>query len=149
MGTELRVYDLVGCIAGEDFSPAGSLTGNNGNGTACGQFLFVCLNGTPDTYVHYQNDNPASGRCPIGVSQNNPKSGGELNVRALGRSKITVGAGNLAVGDEVGSDSAGRGVKKAGTQTGAQLGDFVMAICAKAGNTGEIADIELIGRYRV
>lgn len=150
MGTEYRVYDLVGCIAGEDFSPDGSLTGQDGAGNACGQFLFVCQdNTTVDTYVHYTNNNAASGRVPVGVSQNNPPSGGELQVRALGRSKITVGAGNLALGDEVGSDSAGRGVKKAGTLTGAQLGDFVMGICVKAGSTGELADIELIGRYRV
>ena len=149
MATEFRVYDVPGCIAGEDFSPAGTLTGNNGNGTACGQFLFVTQTATKDTYVHYQNDNISSGRVPVGVSQNDPKSGGELQVRALGRSKITCGTGGLAIGDDVGSDSAGRGVKKTATTTGANLGDFVMGICTGAGAVGEIGQIELIGRYRV
>lgn len=149
MSTEFRVYDVPGCVAGEDFSPAGVLTGNNGNGTACGQFLFVCQTATEDTYVHYINDNALSGRVPMGISQNDPKSGGELQVRALGRSKITCGGGGLAIGDEVGSDSAGRGVKKAGTLTGAQLGDFIMGICTHAGAAGEIGVVELIGRYRV
>lgn len=149
MGTEYRVYDYPGGIAGEDFSPGGGLTGQNGNGTASGQFLFVALNGTEDTFVHYQNDNAASGRVPVGISQNDPKSGGELAVRILGRSKLTAGGGGLAVGDEVGSDSAGRGVKKNATLTGANLGDFVMGVCAHAAAAGEIAVIELSGRYRV
>ncbi len=148
MATEYRIYDIPGGIAGEDFSKAGSLTGNDGGGTACGQYLFVCQTGTEDTYVHYQNDNISSGRVPVGVSQNDPKSGGELAVRALGRSKITAG-GTLAIGDEVGSDSAGRGVKKTATTTGANLGDFVMGICTHAAAVGELAGIEMIGRYRV
>lgn len=149
MATEYRVYDIPGGIAGEDFSPLGALTGNNGAGTACGQYLFVTQNGVEDTYVHYQNDNAASGRVPVGISQNDPKSGGELAVRALGRSKITAGSGGMAVGQEIGSDSAGRGVVKNATTTGANLGDFVMAICTHAAAAGELGGCELIGRYRV
>lgn len=145
MATEYRIYDLPGGIAGEDFSPAGVLTGNNGAGTACGQYLFVKSNGTEDTYVHCS----AANDTPIGISQNDPKSGGELAVRCLGRSKITCGSGGLAVGDEVGTDAAGRGVKKNATITGANFGDFVMGICTHAGAAGEIGAVELIGRYRV
>lgn len=149
MATEFRVYDVPGCIAGEDFSPAGVLTGAFNLGTASGQYLFVTQNGVANTYVHYQNDNISSGRVPVGISQNDPKSGGELQVRALGRSKIVAGSGGMALGDEIGSDSAGRGVKKTATTTGANLGDFVMGICTGAAAVGETGQIEMIGRYRV
>lgn len=149
MATEFRIYDYPGGIAGEDFSSAGSLTGRDNGDGATGQYLFVCLNGTQDTFVHYQNDNHASGRVPLGVSQNDPKNGGELAVRCLGRTKIVAGSGGIAVGDEVGSDSAGRGVTKNATTTGADLGDFVMGICVCAAAQGETGSIELIGRYRV
>lgn len=149
MSTEYRVYDYPGGIAGEDFSKGAGLTGQDGAGNASGQFLFVCLNGTEDTFVHYQNDNITSGRIPVGVSQNDPKSGGELAVRCLGRSKITAGTGGIAIGQDVGSDSAGRGVAKYATTTGANLGDFVMGICVHAAAVGELGVIELIGRYRV
>ncbi len=149
MATELRSYAYPGGIAGEDFSVGGGLTGQNGNGNASGQFLFVCLNGTEDTFVHYQNDNHLSGRVPVGVSQNDPATGGQLSVMSLGRSKIVAGSGGIAIGQEVGSDSAGRGVAKAATLTGANLGDFVMGICSCAASEGNVGSIELIGRYRV
>ena len=145
MATEYRIYDYPGGIAGEDFSPAGVLTGNNGNGTACGQYLFVKLNGTEDTFVHCNSDSDS----PLGISQNDPKSGGELAVRVLGRSKITAGSGGLAVGDEVGTDAAGRGVKVNPTITGADFGKWSMGICSHAAAAGEIAGIELRGPYRV
>lgn len=148
MGTEYRIYDIPGGIAGEDFSKAGVLTGNDGAGNACGQYLFVCQNATEDTYVHYINDNAASGRVPVGVSQNDPKSGGELSVRMWGRTKITAGSGGMAIGDEIGSDTAGRGVKKTATTTGANLGDFVKGICTHAAAAGELGGIELV-HYRV
>lgn len=149
MATELRLHAYAGGIAGENFSSTGTLTGfNNGDG-ATGQFLFVCLNGTQDTFVHYQNDNSSSGRVPLGISQNDPKSAGELSVMLLGRSKIVAGSGGMAVGQEIGSDSAGRGVAKAATLTGANLGDFVMGVCVCAAAVGETGSVELIGRYRV
>ncbi len=86
---------------------------------------------------------------PLGISQNDPKSGGELSVMLLGRSKIVAGSGGMAVGQEIGSDSAGRGVAKAATLTGANLGDFVMGVCVCAAAVGECGSVELIGRYRV
>lgn len=144
MGTEYRVYDIPGGIAGEDFSTAGSLTGTNG-ATACGQYLFVKQNGTLDTYVHCSADNDR----PDGVSQNNPKSGGELAIRALGRSKITAGTGGLALGDQVGTDTAGRGIKKTVNATGADLGDWVLGTCVKAAAVGELADIDMVGKYQI
>lgn len=149
MATELRCHAYAGGIAGEDFSVGGGLTGQNGNGDASGQFLFVCLNGTQDTFVHYANNNPTTGYVPLGISQNDPKLAGELSVMLLGRSKIVAGSGGIAIGQEVGSDSAGRGVAKAATLTGANLGDFVLGVCVCAAAAGEVGSVELIGRYRV
>lgn len=145
MATEYRTFDIPGGIAGEDFSSAGGLLGAGGTG----QYLFVACNGTKDTYVHYKNDNPTSGQVPVGISQNNPKNGGELAIRALGLSKVVAG-GVLNPGQEVGSDANGRAVAKGGTLTGANLGDFVMGVVDDpAGAAGEIASVLLIGRYRV
>ncbi len=145
MSTMYPVYVLTGAIAGESFAKGGGLTGQDGNGTASGQFLFVKGNGTLDTYVHCSADNDK----PIGISVNDPISGGELSIQALGRCKITCGAGGLALNDEVGTDTAGRGIKKTTGTTGADLGDYVMGVCVKAGAVGEIADIEMIGRYQI
>lgn len=149
MATEYRVYDLPGGIAGEDFSKGGGLTGQDGNGTASGQFLFVTPNDVLDTYVHYQNNYPISDNPPVGISQNDPKNGGELAVRVLGRSKITAGVGGLAIGDLVGSDAAGRGVKKRPSQTGANLGDWVMGWCSAPAAVGEIGAVELCFAFLV
>jgi hypothetical protein len=144
MATEFRIYDYPGGIAGEDFSSAGSLLGQNG-----GQYLFVASSGVLDTFVHYQNNFPLTNKRPAGISQNNPKNAGELAVRSLGRSKLTAGAA-VSVGQEIGSDSAGRGVAKSGSQTGANLGDWVMGWAASAaGGVGELFSIELCGAYQV
>lgn len=145
MSTTYPVYTLTGAIAGESFAKGGGLTGQDGNGTASGQFLFVKGNGTLDTFVHCNADNDK----PIGISQNDPINGGELSIMALGRSKIVAGVGGLALGNEVGTDTAGRGIAKNTTTTGSDLGDMVMGVCVKAALVGEIADIEMIGRYQI
>lgn len=151
MATEYRIYDYPGGIAGEDFSSAGSLSGQNG-----GQYLFVAFKqtgggdnrGVQDTFVHYQNNYAQTDQRPVGVSQNNPISGGQLAVRCLGRSKITAG-GTISVGDILGSDSSGRAVAKKPSQTGANLGDWAMGICSCAAAVGELGAIELVGSYQV
>lgn len=140
MGTEYRVYDYPGGIAGEDFSPAGALTGYTG-----GQYLIVAVTDVEDTFVHYQNNYPITDNPPVGVAQNNPTNGGQLAVRLLGRSKVVAGVGGLAIGDLVGSDAAGRAVKKRPSQTGANLGDWVLGWCSHAAAVGEVAGIELSG----
>jgi hypothetical protein len=150
MATELRSYAYPGGIAGADFSVGGGLSGQNGNGNASGQFLFVALNGTEDTFVPYLNDNIKTGYVPVGISQNDPTLGGQLSVMCLGRSKIVAGSGGIAIGQEVGAEAlTGRGVAKAATLTGANLGDFVMGICSCAAAQGAVGSVELIGRYRV
>ncbi len=149
MATEFRIYDYPGGIAGEDFSVGGGLTGQNGNGNASGQYLFVAFSGVQDTFVHYANNYPLTDQPPIGISQNDPKNAGELAVRCLGRSKITAGTGGMAVGDLIGSDTAGRGVKKRPSQTGANLGDWVLGVCSCAAAVGELGAVELIRAYQV
>jgi hypothetical protein len=150
MATELRVHAYAGGIAGADFSPGGGMQGAVNLGLASGQYLIVALNGVQDTFALYVNDNPTSGRVPLGITQNDPKLGGELSVMLLGRSKLVAGAGGLAIGDEVGAEAVtGRGVKKAATLTGANLGDFVIGVCVCAAAQGETSSVELIGRYRV
>lgn len=51
---------------------------------------------------------------PIGVLQNDPKSGEAATVRRLGKSKVVSdGSGTaIAVGDHVGTNASGRAVKK-------------------------------------
>lgn len=150
MATGFNLYSYSGGIAGADFSVGGGLTGQNGNGNASGQFLFVALDGiTEDTFVVYKNDNITSGLIPMGISNNDPKIGGQLSVQCLGRSKLVAGAGGMALGWEIGADAAGRGVRKQATLTGANLGDFVMGICNCAADVGNVGAVELIGRYRV
>ena len=144
MATEFRIYDYPGGIAGEDFSTAGALTGYSG-----GQYLIVAFSGVEDTFVHYQNNYPITDQPPMGVSQNNPINASQLAVRCLGRSKLVAGSGGLAVGDLVGSDTAGRGVKKRPSQTGANLGDWVIGVCSHAAAVGEVAGVELIRAYQV
>jgi hypothetical protein len=145
MSIGYRVYDLTGYTASEDMSKAGTLTGNDGAGNACGQYLFVKLGATLDQASHCTADNDR----PIGISQNNPKSGDGLAIRALGVSKITAGVGGLAIGDQVGTDTAGRGIKKTVNATGADMGDWVLGECRKAALVGELADIEMTGRYQI
>lgn len=153
MGTEYRVYDYPGGIAGEDFSSVGALSGYN----ATGQYLFVAFQptngvsgaGIEDTFIHYKNNYAATNQAPVGVSQNNPTNLGQLAVRMLGRSKITAGAA-VNVGDLLGSDASGRAVTKNPSQTGANLGDWIMGICSHAaGGVGELAGIELDRKYQV
>lgn len=149
MSTELRLHSYAGGIAGANFSATGTMTGfNNGDG-ATGQYLFVALNGTEDTFDLYTNNHATSNRRPMGVSQNDPKLNGELSVMLLGRTKIVAGVGGMAIGDEIGADSAGRGVVKRATLTGANLGDWVMGVCVCAAAVGETGAIELIGAYRI
>lgn len=150
MATELRSYAYPGGIAGANFTVGGGLMGQNGNGNASGQFLFVALiPGVQDTFDVYRNDNVLTGRVPMGISQNDPPLNGQLSVMCLGRSKIVAGAGGIIEGQEVGADVNGRAVAKTATLTGSNLGDFVIGICSCAADVGNVGSIELIGRYRV
>jgi hypothetical protein len=137
MATELRVHAYAGGIAGEDFSVGGGLTGNNGNGDASGQFLFVCLNGTRTRSSTIRTTIAATNRVPLGISQNDPKTR---------RPAVGHAAGPLQDHGRLRRHRhrrrnrfglAGRGVKKAATLTGANLGDWVMGVCVCAADVGE------------
>lgn len=140
MAWEFRVLDIPGQIAGEDFSAAGVLTGYN----STGQFLAVKNNGTANTCVHCSTVTDR----PIGISQNNPVNASALQVRALGVTKWIAG-GTVSPGDEVGTDTAGRCVKRDAGITGADIGDYAMGVVLEGAATGELATVLLAGVYRV
>ena len=55
--------------------------------------------------------------CPIGILNNNPAANGTAEVQVTGLVKILAG-GTIAIGDRIGTDSAGKGVAYvAGTDT--------------------------------
>lgn len=137
MAWERPVLNIPAAIAGASFA-----TGNGYNST--GQFLFVKLS-ADDTYIPCTSTRD----LPVGISQNNPASGDGLEVMVYGVSKVFVGSGGLAYGDEVGSDSQGKGVKKSNTATGANFGDAVRGICIEAGAAGALATVLLTGPYYV
>lgn len=141
MAWEQAVQVMPAQLAGEDFSPTGSLTGVNG-----GQFLIVKQNAarTADTVVHC---NSVKDR-PRGIIQNNPVSGDGASVMNLGISKVIAG-GTLSPGDEYGTDSAGRAVKKNPTSTGANYGDYVLGEVIEGAAVGELATVTVYGPYRI
>lgn len=141
MAWEKELFDIPGILAGEDFTSAGGLSGYN----STGQFLFVEMSGNV-TVKHYDGTNTS--KIPVGVSQGNSKSGAALQVRNRGVSKVMVGAANLAVGVEVGADSAGRAVVVNPTATGAQFGKFVLGVVLEAASAGDLATVLLDRTYR-
>jgi hypothetical protein len=145
MATERAVL-ILNQLAGEDFSPTATsvLTGNNG-AVACGQYLFVKRTPahTVDTVVHCSNHKDR----PLGVSQDDTKTGDGMGVMVLGVSKITLGE-TLVAGQAAGTDAAGRAVHKSETATGADYGDFVMGEILQGGAAGELGTILLTGPYR-
>lgn len=129
-----------GAYANADFSGANGGTTEGYGGT--GQYLFVKrVPGTPNAFV------PCSSKydLPAGVSQDNGNSGDALGVATKGYTKIVAG-GVLVEGDEVGCDANGRCVKKQGTSTGANLGEFIAGeVVEGTANPGELATIRLKG----
>lgn len=77
-----------------------------------GQWLLAELNATKGEVDLCDN----AGDFPIGIIQNNPKAGEavELGTAAGSVYKLTVdgNAGAIAIGDTLGTDAAGKGVKK-------------------------------------
>lgn len=142
MAWEVPVLDLPGQIAGADFSSTGGLTGLGGTG----QFIFVKMApGINDTVLPCSS---AKDR-PVGVSQGNSPLGVALQVRAIGVSKI-VAAAALAAGDPVGTNSAGRAIKKAETATGANYGEFVAGLVLEGvAAAGSVATVLLQSPYRI
>lgn len=142
MAWEDRLYDVPGLIAGEDMSTAGSLTGYN----ATGQYLIAKLvaGSTTLSVVHVN----ALTDKPLGIIQNNPKSGSGVSVRTAGVSKVIAGA-TLAAGDEFGSDIAGRAVPKAPSSTGANYGNFILGDVLEGAAVGELATVLVRDPYHI
>lgn len=142
MAWERPVLDLPGMVAGEDFSATGGLTGLGGTG----QFLWCKMNpGVNDSVLHC---NSTKDRM-IGVIQGNSVAGDAIQVRAIGVTKLVAGAAFLA-GDAIGTNAAGRGVKKAETSTGANYGDFVGGVALEnCGGAGNVGTVLIISPYRI
>lgn len=144
MAWERAVLDLPAGIAGSSFA--------SGNGyQSTGQFLFVRLHtenpdvaGTANTFVPCTSVSDD----PVGVSQNNPASGGSLQVRVEGVTKIVAG-GTIRVGDSVGTDANGKAVTKAESSTGANYGNFVRGVALEGGAAGELVTVLLSKYYRI
>lgn len=144
MAIELPLFFLPGLVAGEDFSATASspLTGYK----STGQYLFVKQNNNRDalTVVHC---NSVKDR-PLGIAQTNPQNAQAISVMQAGISKVVAGA-TLTPGDEVGTDSAGRAVKKNPTSTGANYGDYVMGQVLEGAAVGELATVLIGMPYRI
>lgn len=142
MAWERPVLDLPGMIAGEDLSITAGLAGPNGSG----QFLFgKCQPGVNNAVIHC---NAVKDR-PVGVIQGNSVAGDAIQVRAIGVTKVVLGAA-VRAGDPVGPDASGRAVKKAETATGANYGEFVCGVMLENGAAlGNIGTLLLGTPYRI
>lgn len=144
MAWEKKLLDEPGAFAGEDMSAAASspLTGYG----ATGQFLLVKQH--PDrTASKLVHCNSVKDR-PRGIAQTNPKNGGALEVMVFGYSKLVAGA-TVYPGDNIGTDSAGRGVRKNETSTGADYGSWVIGECVVGAAVGELMTVKLGTPYRI
>lgn len=136
MAYELPILILPGQVAGSDFS-----TGNGYGGT--GQFLITKISGN-DTHVPCT----AVTDRPSGIAQGNPTTGAALGVMAIGVSKVFVGSGGLTAGDEYGTDTQGKAVRKAASNTGANFGQFVLGTVLVGAAAGELATVTVGAPYR-
>ncbi|WP_431490968.1 hypothetical protein [Paraburkholderia fungorum] len=136
MAYELPILILPGQVAGSDFS-----TGNGYGST--GQFLITKISGN-DTHVPCT----AVTDRPSGIAQGNPTTGAALGVMAIGVSKVFVGSGGLTAGDEYGTDTQGKAVRKAASNTGANFGQFVLGTVLVGAAAGELATVTVGAPYR-
>jgi hypothetical protein len=138
MAWEYRILDLPGALAGSSFT-----SGNGYNST--GQFLIVKSSAVNNTFIPCT----AHGDRPSGIAQNNPASGSGLQIRKIGVSKVVIGSGGLTAGDEYGTDTQGKAVRKAPTNTGADIGDYVLGEVLEGGAAGELATVTVGEPYRI
>lgn len=137
MAWERPVLIIPGQIAGSDFR-----TGN-GYGSV-GQYLIVKQTAVDNTHVPCT----AVGDRPSGISQDKPNTGEALGVMSMGVSKVTAGSGGLTAGDEYGTDTQGRAVRKASSGTGANFGQFVLGTVLEAAVEGALATVTVYPPYR-
>lgn len=142
MAWESPIHLMPGQVAGADFSGTAGGTTHGYNST--GQFLFTKLTGD-NTHAPCASTRD----IPIGVSQTNPLNGDAISIMTDGETKIMVGVGGLNAGDEVGCDANGAGVRKGGTATGANLGEYIRGDCIEGAAQGALATIRLKGPFIV
>lgn len=83
---------------------------------------------------------------PLGVLQNDPRSGEAATVRLQGKSKVVSdGSGTaIAVGDRVGTNAAGRAVKKTAP------GDYIIGRAEQASSAnGVIITVDMTDRGQI
>lgn len=74
---------------------------------------------------------------PAGILQNDPKAGESAQIMRLGKSKLVCG-GTIALGDQIGTDNAGKGdTKVAGTDTT----NYVVGSACEGGAVNEIISV--------
>lgn len=88
------------------------------------------------------------GEFPIGVLQNEPTSGQAATVEMAGATKV-VAAEALTAGDFVGTDANGKAKIVQSTNTGADIGDWLVGIVIEGAGADEIATIKLGFAQRV
>ncbi len=75
-----------------------------------------------------------AGQAALGVLVNDPVSGAAARVRTGGVSKVEVGTGDLAAGDQVQTDATGAAIAAA-------TGDWTLGMCLIGASAGELATI--------
>lgn len=98
--------------------------------STAGPFLFATINTSGQIATV-----AAAGAAADGILDNAPTAAGTGRMVWGGVRKIQAGTGGLALGDRVGSDANGKGVKDTTTA------HFTMGICVKAAAAGAIAEI--------
>ena len=105
-------------------------------GSAITQFRMVKLNTSGDV-VPCDTD----GELAIGVAQMDGSTGDPIPVMVgTGVTKITAGE-TISPGDTVGTDTSGRAGFKQATNTGADLGDWIMGTALTGGVVGELIEV--------
>src|SRR5271156_5602256 len=79
----------------------------DGTSPTTGQFRFVKATRTTDAYGVDITSIAGVTDLPLGVLQDNPKSGDEGRVCVFGGSKCVVGSGGVVAGDELTIDATG------------------------------------------
>ena len=103
------------------------------------QFLFVKMHTTANQVVKCATD----AEVFLGVLQNEPASGSEARVMSTGVSKVVAGAA-IAVGDTVGTDTAGK-AKPIDVATGADVGDYFGGIALESASAANEVISVLLG----
>ncbi len=103
------------------------------------QFFCVKKNAVNHEYALCDSD----GEVVMGVLQNKPDAAGrEATIMAIGITKIIAGEA-LTAGDLWGTDSAGKAKVVEGTNTGADVGDYVAGFVIEGAGSGEIATVTI------